>query len=377
MKGYNLSVNFLFTESAMPERRDHASTARLIELCIGYFIFYVITGVAVKFFLSTKEGFPALDGMEYLVYNTAGGTVIATGVVLILKWYRLDSIGKIKFLGFMIPSEIPYIIASGICTAVVIPTTTLLYSFKGISVMVAMVIMRGAVIIIGRVVDEIQIHQGILKKKVYAEENFAMVLALFAVSINIIADDSSGESAFTSIPAMVIFGSYILAYSFRIYIMNYYKNTRRDECKKDTNNAFFAIEQITSTITLITVTAAIVVFARSFDITGERITPFVNAVVSPNPVWSHWAFIAGIAYGIVAFFSVFLFMFKGRTATFAGLVNRLTSLIAGTVSTLLFAAIFGGSYPHLVDWIALVFILGAVGFMAKAEKKRKKELKVC
>lgn len=377
MKGYNLSAYFLFPEIVMPSKNS-ASTSKLIELCIGYFVFYVITGVAVKFFLSAKDGFPGLDGMEYLVYNTAGGVIIATGVVLILKWYHLDSIKKIKFMGVMIPSEIPYIIASGVCTAVVIPTTTLLYSFKGISVMVAMVIMRGAVIIIGRVVDEIQIRQGILKKKVFAEENFAMMLALFAVSINIIADEGSGnESVFTSLPAMIIFGSYILAYSFRIYIMNYYKNTRHDDCKKDTNKAFFAIEQIASTTTLIMVTVAIVVFAKSLDITGERITPFVNAVTAPNPTWSHWAFIAGIAYGVVAFFSVFLFMFKGRTATFAGLVNRLTSLIAGTVSTLLFAFLFQGSYPHLVDWIALIFILAAVGFMAKAEKKRKKELKIC
>ena len=63
------------------------------------------------------------------------------------------------------PVEIPYIIASGVCTAVVVPTTTLMYSFKNISVMVAMVVMRGAVIVIGRVVDEIQIRQGILKKR--------------------------------------------------------------------------------------------------------------------------------------------------------------------------------------------------------------------
>ncbi|HNW83190.1 MAG TPA: hypothetical protein PKG52_09900 [bacterium] len=358
--------------------KSHASTSKLIELCIGYFIFYVITGVAVKFFLSTKAGFPGLDGMEYLVYNTAGGTIIATGVVLILKWYHLDSIKKIKFMGLMIPSEIPYILASGVCTAVVIPTTTLLYSFKGISVMVAMVIMRGAVIIIGRVVDEIQIRQGILKKKVFAEENFAMMLALVAVSINIIGDDgSSGGSVFTSLPAMIIFGSYIMAYSFRIYIMNYYKNTRHDDCKKDTNKAFFAIEQIASTSALIMVTIAIVVLAKSLDITGERITPFVNAVTAPNPTWSHWAFLAGLAYGVVAFFSVFLFMFKGRTATFAGLVNRLTSLIAGTTSTLLFAYFFSGNYPEIIDWISLLFILGAVGFMAKAEKKRKKELEIC
>ena len=70
---------------------NHSSTAKLIELCIGYFFFYVITGVAVKFFLSTGEGYPGLPGMEYLVYNTAGGTFFATGMVLVLKWYHLDS----------------------------------------------------------------------------------------------------------------------------------------------------------------------------------------------------------------------------------------------------------------------------------------------
>lgn len=67
-------------------------------------------------------------------------------------------------------------------------------------------------------------------------------------------------------------------------------------------------------------------------------------------------------------------MFKGRTATFAGLVNRLTSLIAGTAATLLFAVIWGGKFPKTEDWITLGFILVAVAFLTKAEKKRTKEL---
>lgn len=354
---------------------NSGSTSRLLQLCFGYFFFYVITGVAVKYFLSTKEGYPGLHGMEYLVYNTAGGAVIATGVVLLLKWYKIDSVKKIKLIGMTIPSELPYIIASGICTAVVIPTTTLLYSFRGISVMVAMVIMRGAVIVIGRVVDEIQIRQGILKKKVYMEENIAMLVALLAVSIKIFGGDGKGgDSPFNSIPVLVIFGSYILAYSIRIYIMNYYKNTRSPEEKKDNNKSFFAIEQISSTITLILVTVAVVAVAKSFGAVGERITPFADAVVAPDMEWGPWAFLAGVGYGIVAFFSVFLFMFKGRTATFAGLVNRLTSLIAGTTATILFAFMFSGKYPELIDWISLFFILVAVGFMAKAEKKRRFEI---
>ena len=354
---------------------NSSSTRRLIELCAGYFFFYVITGIAVKYFLSTDPGYPGIHGMEYLVYNTAGGATIATGVVLVLKWYKMETLGKVNFLGMSVPSEIPYIVASGICTAVIVPTTTLLYSFKGISVMVAMVIMRGAVIVIGRVVDAIQIKKGILKKTVYMEENIAMILALFAVGIKIIGGDGrGGESPFKSLPVMIIFGSYIIAYSFRIYIMNYYKNTRKPEDKRDNNKAFFAIEQISSTTTLILVTAAVVVFARSLGITGERIDPFTNAILATDWKWAPWSYLAGMGYGIVAFFSVFLFMFKGRTATFAGLVNRLTSLIAGTTATVLFAAMFGGKYPEIIDWISLVFIFSAVGFIAKAEKKRRCEI---
>jgi hypothetical protein len=353
------------------------STSRLLQLCFGYFFFYVITGIAVKYFLSTGEGYPGLHGMEYLFYNTAGGGVLATSVVLILKWYRIDSLARVRILGMNVPSEIPYIVASGVCTAVIVPTTTLLYSFRGISVMVAMVIMRGAVIVIGRAVDEIQIRQGILKKKVYMEENMAMFIALLAVSIKIFGGDGKGgESPFNSLPVIVIFVSYIIAYSIRIYIMNYYKNTRPPQEKKDNNNAFFAIEQISSTLTLILVTVATVLAAKSFGITGERINPFVEAVVSPNMTWAPGAFLAGVGYGIVAFFSVFLFMFKGRTATFAGLVNRLTSLIAGTTATVLFAFFFKGKYPEIIDWVSLFFILVAVGFMAKAEKKRRCEIDV-
>jgi hypothetical protein len=356
---------------------SHSSTARLIQLCFGYFFFYVITGIAVKFFLSTGEGYPGLPGMEYLVYNTAGGAFVATGVVLVLKWYKLDSLKSTKFLGITMPVEIPYIIASGVCTAVVIPTTTLMYSFRNISVMVAMVVMRGAVIIIGRIVDAIQIKQGILTKKVYFEENIAMVFALVAVGVKLFVGTGDGkQSPFSSLPVIIIFSAYITAYAIRIYIMNYYKNTRKVDAKKDNNKAFFAIEQISSTVTLMLVTVTTLLIIKYAGITGERSTNFMNAFVNTNFDWMPLAFLAGIGFGIVAFFSVFIFMFKGRTATFAGLVNRLTSLIAGTVSTLIFAVFFTGSFPHLIDWISLIFIVIAVGFMAKAEKKRQVELAV-
>lgn len=350
------------------------STAHLIQLCLGYFVFYIITGISVKYFLYYPQG-PKLDGMEYLVYSTAGGTLFATAISLILHWYRLDTVRKVEVLGFKIPFELLYIIPSGAMTAIVVPTTTLMYSFRNISVMVAMVLMRGAVIIIGRVVDAVLIKQKILEKTVYREENIAVVFALMAVGTKLFTSGSEGkQSLFSSFPVMTIFTIYLAAYAFRIYIMNYYKNTRPPEAaKKNNNKAFFAIEQFACAATLITVTFISVIIIKANNIFGPRATPFAEAVLNPDPSWWYWGVVAGVAFGIVAIFSVFLFMFKGRTATFSGLVNRLTSLIAGTVSTLIFAAVFGGKWPVPLDWVVFLFIVIAVVFMGIAEKKRTAE----
>jgi drug/metabolite transporter (DMT)-like permease len=48
--------------------------------------------------------------------------------------------------------------------------------------------------------------------------------------------------------------------------------------------------------------------------------------------------------------------------------------VAGTIATLLFAVMFGGKYPHYMDWVGLALILVAVAFMTKAEKRRAREL---
>ncbi len=353
-------------------KTTEGSTGRLIQLSIGYFIFYVITGVSVKYFTgSAANGFPGMKQIEYLVYNTIGGNFIALSVALALRWYHIKSNKVITFWKLRFPQEILYIIPSGICTAVVIPTTTLMYLLP-ISVMVAMVIMRASVIIISRVVDAIQIQQGILKKNVYPEENYAVLFALLAAAMNIVWVAPGDFDFVNSVAAVSILSSYIVVYSIRIYIMNYYKNTRAIGVKLD-NNGFFAIEQITASIVM--VSAAYVLFHSPewFQTTNEHLLIFQRSFVEPHVQWG-WAVFAGLAFGMVAFFSVFIFMFKGRTATFAGLVNRLTSLVAGTAATLVSYFLFQGKFPKVQDWISLVFILIAVGFLSRAEKKRIREL---
>ena len=356
-------------------KANEGSTKNLIHMCVMYFICYVATGFTVKYFMGpADQGFPGLNGIEYLVYSTAAAMMVPLLIILIGRWYRFESHRRVNFLGAKMPVEFFYIIPSGLCTAVVIPTTTLMYTLP-ISVMVAMVIMRGSVIVISRFVDSIQIKQGILHKKVYAEENWAVLFAVVAVAINIFwASGQPGQFDFLqSTAAMAILGSYIVAYAIRIYIMNYYKNSAGKGLKRD-NYGFFAIEQFAA-MGGVALTAYLVFNSPAlFGWEGiAQIEIFRSTILTPKVGWS-WAALSGVTFGLVAVYSVFLFMFKGRTATFAGLVNRLTSLIAGTAATLLFYYFFGGKFPKTEDWASLAFILVAIGFMAAAEKKRVREL---
>jgi len=473
----------------MAQKHEEGSTGQLLNLCFWYFIFYILTGIFVKFFVPFK-----VSDMEWLVWSTLGSNVLCIGVVFALGWFKLKSSNLITWGGITFPKEYLYIIPSGICTAVVIPTTTLMYSLP-ITVMVAMVIMRGSIIVLSRLIDEIQIRLGILKKKVYWQENVGVVIAVLAVSAQLFLNKKVGMDFFTYGPAMVILSSYLVAYFIRIYIMNYYKNTRPKGAVYDTKG-FFGVEQISSTITMITVsllvfnfvnpvkvvtgaldwkdagkqvnqtqtfmgevvdikktdegtfltfskedsTALRVIIPKDLDkkftvdteklfkgrivsVTGsvnqvnnspellvqtkndikiqdfKQVRDFKKAFTDTHSNWP-WQMIFGSFFGAVAFFSVFIFMFKGRTATFAGLVNRLTSLIAGTVSTLIVWFVASGTvpaitqwlsnvsgveysllvekvakFPKAADWVTLVLIFVAVWFLGLAENRRVAELK--
>jgi len=365
------------------------STGRLVQLCVGYFAFYAVTGVLVKYFTQLRD--PKMSDMAFLFNNTIGGSIFAVAVVVLFGWIKLKSNQTVPWGPFQVPSEVRYIIPSGICTAVVIPTTTLMYTLP-ISVLVAMVIMRGSIILISRLVDEVQIRQGILKKRVFHEENVAVIFALLAVATNVVllplvdflasrhipADQwlglkaGAGRGSFEflhSVPAMTILGSYIFSYSIRLYIMNYYKNTRAKGVEQD-NKGFFAIEQLAASGTMLSIGLLLFFGRGAFGWTDFRIVAFDEAIRHPDLS----AVISGIPYGVVAFFSVFIFMFKGRTATFAGLVNRLTSLVAGTAATLFLFFVFHQKFPTAQDWISLLFILVAVYFLSRAEQLRMAEL---
>lgn len=330
-----------------------ASSRRLIQLCGGYFATYLITGVLVKYFQGKADaGFPGMSEAQFLVYSTTGGTVLCLAIVLWMGWWRLPKgVNHGRLLLAMIPA--------GMCTAVVIPSTTLLYSLP-ITLMVAMVIMRGSIIVVSRAVDAIQIRQGMVTRVVFWEENVAVGFSLCAVALHLFF--TTGGIVFTAAAAAIL-AAYVGSYAIRIYLMNWFKNTQAAGTLD--NRIWFGVEQLVAS-TVIALVMALILGVRPEN---KVLIDIADAVYSPHPRWFA-AIGAGSVYGIVAFFSVFIFMFKGRTATFAGLANRLTSLVAGTGATLVSAWCFGTSWPKVQDWQSLALIFVAVVFLSRAERRR-------
>jgi hypothetical protein len=340
--------------------RHTGSTTRLLSLCVGYFVFYAIVTLTVKWF--SRAG---IKEVAFLLYQLAGGMGLSLGLSLVLGWTRIRSMGSFRLGALRLPFEIPLVMLGGITTAVIGVTTTLMYTLPT-TIMVAMVLMRGGVIVIGRLVDAVQLRQGILQKQVYWEENVACLLGLLAIVLQLRPEhgQSGGLSALNLSGPVLILAVYLGTYAIRLYLLNYYKHTR-DRAGILDQRGFFGIEQIFTVLTLLVGGAIIYTWGDSSQAVALR-----AAVESPNRLWPWAAIVAGLPFGIVGLFSFFLFTFRGRTATFASLVNRLTSLAAGTAATLVWEVGFGGPSPRSQDWQSLAAVVGAAAFLARAERRR-------
>ena len=334
--------------------------AHLFVLCFGYFSGYVVFGVSLKWLLDTREGFPGMPGMEVLFNTTVGGVAVCLGVVLLFWWPGRIKSTQPRIFGGRLPGEYAWLIPSGICTGFVIPTTTLMYTF-GYSVMVAMVLMRSALIIASRIVDAILIRQGHLDKKVYWQENMAVVAAITALSVVLFAAGKKDFQFFQSPAAMITMALYIIPYSIRIYILSRFKT-------KVDHKAIFGIEQIFASLTIFLV-VAVVIAAFKGGWKPQQVVDLAQGFFDPSLL----AILIGAPYGFAAFFSVFLYLYKGGTATFNITLNRVTSLVAGTMATLIFWLGFGGKAVKTHQWAALLFVFVAIAFLTWAGKRRSAE----
>lgn len=324
-----------------------------------YFVCYIFTGVLVKLFTgSIEQGFFGLNGIEYLVYSTLFCNFFCMSVVIGLGWFKRGSLTR---------TEKWTLFVSGVCTAYIIPASTLVYSLP-ISIMVAMVLMRGSVIVASRMVDFLLGLQGLKKKRISWQEELAVVFAIAAILSKVIFGHAGNSQV--PVEGAVVLTVYFLAYLVRIYIMNRSKLLGVGGKNLD-SKLYFAWEQFFSFAVLVVVVSGILFYSNTPQLNALEphsiIASAVLAFKNPHFLWG-WAAVSGLPYAIIAFVSVFLFLFPNKTATFTGVLNRSVSLMGGTVSSIVLALLWGGSWPPLEDWVSLGFISAAILLLAWGDR---------
>ena len=310
----------------------------------GYFATYAPYSALTKALsIGALPGIPAVDGVSLLPLSTFASMVSMFLCITALGWWKYA--GQKTLLGRSWPWPRWRTLASGACTALIIVTTTLAYTFEGISIVLAMLLMRGGLLVMAPVVDLLT------RRKVKLPSVIALVLSLAALLLGFSTDGGLKLSAAAAMDIAV----YLAAYFIRLRIMS---GAAKSE-DSAANTRYFVEEQMVA-------------------------TPLVVLVLTTWALLGSGTFAAGLHHGLVdvpftsaALLVVGVGLFSQGTGIFGGLVlldkrentftipvNRASSILAGLVATVALWALLGGRAPNGTELGGAALILLAIGVLS-------------
>ncbi|MFH1653644.1 MAG: hypothetical protein ABIE74_06275 [Pseudomonadota bacterium] len=334
----------------------------IAALCFGYFASYVPYSMMTK--MVTKGLFTGMDGTGYSGFAIQPiavlGSFVAMYLFITLKgWWKFATQWKVG--GISLPRPRWFTFLSGLCTAGIIVTTTLSYSFSGISIVFAMLLMRGGVLIIAPVVDLFSRR----KRKIYWP---SLVASFLSVGALLVAFSGNAGTAMTTVAAIDI-ACYLGCYFLRLTFMSN-KAKSNDIAEK---RRFFTEEQMVANPVLLV--ALLIV-----GLIGSTMSPDSM----PGLIWTGFSkvpfegfFFTVLLIGIFSYgtglFGSLIFLDK-REHTFCAPANRCSSIVSGVIATYLLAIFYGQKYPSTLQIIGVALIIGAILFLmyrAVMERRRK------
>jgi hypothetical protein len=121
-----------------------------------------------------------------LPLTTLASAVAMLGVLSALRWWRFATHATLG--GVSVPRPGPWTSLSGVATATIIVTTTLSYTFEGVSIPLVMLLMRGGVLLIAPIVDLLS------KRKVRWFSYVALALSGLALYVAFVAAGAGVDS---------------------------------------------------------------------------------------------------------------------------------------------------------------------------------------
>lgn len=321
-------------KSTSPHRRFKL---RIWWLALGYFAFYIPYSFLIK--IVTSNLWPGVSG-NVSGFRLLPAVVVSTALLLpAVITYK----GWWKYARRRLPQS--RVILSGFGTAIIIGTTTLAFTFTGVSILFALLLMRGGVLIIAPMVDLLY------RRRVRWFSWVALGLTLPALFVALI--DVNNYSL--TIPAALIIGAYLAGYLIRIPC---FTSMAKIE-DKETTQRYFVEEAISAIFFLVAIPAIFALIGRG-EIMLELRQGFLDLYGGGIAVP---ALLIGALYAGLYCFGTLIYL-DCRENTYCIPLNRSSSLLAGVVSTFALALIYGLTSPSEAQLGSAGLIVVALLFLS-------------
>lgn len=311
----------------------------------GYFAAYVpysmLTKALSKGLFTSMHGV-ALSGFSLLPVTVLASTLGMFVFLTAMGWWKYASRWRLGSLD--LPRPTIWTFLSAICTAGIIATTTLAYTFSGISIVFAMLLMKGGVLVIAPVVDLLTGRR---------VRWFSLIALLLSLGALVVAFAESGGYQMTAVAAADII-IYLASYFVRLRFMS--KLAKSED--PDANRRYFVEEQMIAS-PLLLATLAVFALIGQGRIMGELAAGFTGIWTSPV---LGWAILVGLLSQFTGIFGSLVYLDK-RENTFCVPVNRSSSILAGVLASVGLALFFGQHLPSAHKMFGAGLIISAILFL--------------
>lgn len=306
----------------------------MLGLGIGYFIWYTpYSGLAKAMsagLLTTTNG--PVGGLV-LLPAAALGTLVAMPLTLtILRWWHYSRRRQVGRVSLPFPGRETAM--SAFWMALIVATTTLNFTFPGVTILLVLVLMRIGTLVLSPSVDLLRY------RKIHWYS--AVAVGLCVVSAVIALTDVNNYVLTVGAVASLLI--YVFAYACRFLIMS--RHAKRGS--GTTDRRYFVEEHMTTPVWQVAI-LAVAALAGS----GPLREGFTGFLVSSAAVP---AFLIGVCYEGLFVFTSLIFLDR-REYSFCMPVHVCASLLAGVVASFGLGVLFGAPPPSVAQIVAAAIVI--------------------
>lgn len=302
----------------------------------GYFAAYVPYSALTKALTSGwLRGVPRVSGTAMLPLSVLASALVMYGLITALGWWKHASQLRVGSMSLPVPRRATFV--SGLCASAIVVTTTLAYTLQGVSIVFAMLLMRGGVLVIAPFVD--------LLAKRHVRWFSWLALGLSVASL-FAAFAGDGGLALTAVAAVDI-GIYLASYFVKLRLMSGVAKS----VDVETNRRYFVEEQMVST-PMAVVALAVMAALGQHDLREGFLS-----------LWRHpaapWIVVVGVLSQGTGIFGG-LVLLAPQENTYCVPVNRASSVLAGIVASFVLAVLWHQALPATSERVGAALILAAI-----------------